>query len=222
MIRTIVTQIKTHLAFSIPWVERISGLVTRAVQPVMVNVDGQLAKIGENVYPIADDLEGKQCFESGRYFDMLPSSAYKSVVYFEQTAPVQRLENKDNKGKIWVFQTDVRLVCWLNLKKFGEENPGLADVAMLAIMKRVLETKGQTLEQSGNIPVNDDRLTNARLEVSILGQPVTDRNIFARYSISEIAENLLYPFEFFAIDLRCRFEIGRDCFESILEADEVC
>lgn len=222
MVRTIVTQIKTHLTPSVPWVERISGLVTRATQPIMDTFEGREVKIGDMFFPVADDVEGKACWESGRYFDMLPNSNYKSVLYFEQTSAVQKLDNKDIKGKIWVFQVDVRLVCWLNLKKFGEENPGLADMAMLNVMKRLLETKGRGLVGAGDIPINDERITNGKLDVLVLGQPINDSSIFARYSIAAIADNLLYPFEFFAIDLRCRLEVPKECVSEILEAEELC
>jgi hypothetical protein len=224
MIKTIVTQIKNHLVAEtggVSWAERVAGLAIQAERPIMDTFEGRQVKLGSEFYPITDDLEGKACYENGRYYDLLPSSAYKSVIYFEQTAPLLYQGSKDIKGKIWVFEGNIRLVCWLNLKKFGEENHGLSDRAMLTIIKRLRANKGQGVG-TGSIPVNDDNYTDARLDVTIIGSPITDRLIFGRYTIAQIAENLLYPFEFFAIDMKVRFEVGKECVSEILEADPVC
>lgn len=228
MVGTIITQIKnylTDLGEGLTWAERVAGLVSRAERPIMMEVEGRQVQFGVDAFPISHDVEGKKCWETGKYYALLPSHTYKSVIYFEQTSPLVFAGPKDIKGKIWVFTGNIRLVCWINAKKFGVDTPGLSDRLMLMVLKRMVRdrpNKGHTLANSSIIPFIDDNFINPHLEVLILGQPVTDSSIFGRYTIGAQAENLLFPYEYFAIDMQFRFEVGKECIIDVYEADPIC
>lgn len=221
MIKTMIHAVMANLK-EIEWAEKVCGLAIPVTRPIMTIRDGEKYKTGEEIFPISDDLAGRSTLDKGGYLDLLPSSKYKSVIYFEQISPVRFAGFKDmSRRKIWIYEAQTRLVCWLNLKKFGWTKSGLADLANLAIQKKILAEPGEQ-PNSGRILVLDEFYTGAILDAAIIGNPINDKSIFSKYSVSEVVDNLLYPFEYFAIDINCHFEVGRDCFTEILVNDEIC
>jgi hypothetical protein len=223
MIATVATAIKDHIVSNLPWAERVGGLAIVAKQPIMTTIEGEQRKTGENLFPITNDLEGRTCWESGRYFDLLPGSAYKSVIYFEQLREVRFSDDllQVDKFRRFSWTGQIRLVCWLNLKKFGWENTGLADLCLADLVSIILANERKV--PFGRIVVDNEMFTNAYLDIRIGGEPIRDGNvIFSRYSVSEVANNLLYPFEFFALDLDFIFSVGRNCITKPEILTELC
>lgn len=74
MIQTVCDKLKARLS-GLDVTERLAGLV----QPARVK-----KSTGIFVYPSARDTIGVECWEGGKYNELLPNSEYKSVLYMEQ------------------------------------------------------------------------------------------------------------------------------------------
>ena len=215
MIHTIIEPIRTKLE-TLSFADRVAGLVIPVTQPTMK--DGR--KIGQITYPVACDVTGARCWEDGKYFDLLPGDAFQSVLYFEQLSDTTLTGFKDSKDRIMVFEADVRLVGWLNLKKLGYPDCSITSRLVLSIIKAIQETKGERARTAGKFTVTDAAFTNAKVEADFRGQKIRDRAIFSKYSFYK---ELLYPFDYFALDFHVWFEVGKECFtEFALQAEITC
>lgn len=217
MIHTITEPIKAAiqampLFFSSGLDTRIAGIVT----PV-TKVD---PKTGTRfVFPISCDVDGLACWEQGRYFELLPNDLYAAVLYFEQLTDVRFEGYLDSKDKTMIYRADLRLVGWLNLKKFGATDCTITSRLALGIIKALTATKGESSRTSGRLSVIDSAYDSAIVEVEPVRQVRQDASIFSRYTIKE--SNLLYPYDYFAIDCACTLHVGRECFDQITVATEI-
>ncbi len=214
MIHTIVAPIKDAISamplFTTGTDTRIAGIV----RPSEKEKDGK-----RFVFPAAFDVEGRKCWEQGRYFELLPNDLYRSVIYFEQLTDVRFETYKDSKDKIMIYQVNLRLVSWVNFKKMGSTDLTIIDRLALGIIKTLTATKGEVSRTSGKLSVTDANFTNAVLEVVPVSQVRQDRSIFSRYTLKE--DNLLYPWDYFAINLACTLYVGRECFTEVVAGAEI-
>lgn len=214
MIHTIVTPIKDAIAtmplFTTGTDTRIAGIV----RPSTRYKDGR-----SFVLPAAFDVEGRACWEQGRYFELLPNDLYRAVVYFEQLSDVRFEGYKDSKDRIMIYQVNLRLVCWVNFKKMGTTDLTITDRLSLGVIKALTATKGEISRTSGKLTVTDGNFTNSTVEVEPVSQVRQDRSIFSRYTIKE--DNLLYPWDYFAINLACTLYVGRECFTEVVAGEEI-
>ncbi len=150
---------------------------------------------------------------------MLPNDLYRSVIYFEQLTDVRFETYKDSKDKIMIYQVNLRLVSWVNFKKMGSTDLTIIDRLALGIIKTLTATKGEVSRTSGKLSVTDANFTNAVLEVVPVSQVRQDRSIFSRYTLKE--DNLLYPWDYFAINLACTLYVGRECFTEVVAGAEI-
>lgn len=215
MIDTIIAPIKTAIAamplFTTGTDTRIAGLVS----PI-----SKKDKEGKPfTFPISCDVDGTACYEQGRYFDLLPNDLYRAVIYFEQLSDVSFTGYKDSKDKIMIYESSLRLVGWINLKKFGSTDCTITSRLVLGIIKALTATKGEISRESGQFAVSDANFTNAVVELVIDQQVRQNPNIFGRYTLKET--NLLYPWDYFAIDLTCNLYVGRECFVEVTAGAEI-
>jgi hypothetical protein len=52
--------------------------------------------------------------------------------------------------------------------------------------------------------------------------PPKDANIFARYSYNDGKQYLLYPYDYFAIDIETMFDVNSSCVPELQVKDEDC
>lgn len=179
------------------WIDKIAGLVQTA------NIQ---EKIGDNIteksYPIACDVTADACIK-GHYKDLIPDSKKKSVLYFEDRGGVQ-FESREG-GKLR-YTASLRLVGWLNLKLLLEDscgtstgNCGVSGAYVIEIIKAL-----------PYIPFDVGDFYSITIEPP--SQVERSVDIFSRYTYSEEAtQYLLYPFDFFALDIDVEFTIIPEC-----------
>lgn len=173
------------------------------------------------VFPASCDVDGRACWEQGRYFDLLPNDLYKTVGYFEQRTDVRFTGYLDEKDRIMVYQTDIRFVSWLNMKKLGQSDCTITARVVLDVIRTLTATKGETSRNAGRLAVTDAAYTNAVIEVEPVRQVLQDRTIFNRYSYQRSGDEILYPWDYFAIDFLTTFLVGRECFDSVAAGAEI-
>lgn len=211
MIRVICETLKGLLT-NMDYVERLGGVVMPVTQEV-VNEEGVPTRY---VFPITCDAEGTACVESGKYFDMLPNDAYKSVLYFEDRTGVafgawQRKYNEQT------FRGVVRLVGWLNLAKMGFDSCSVTDRIVMAIIQSLHSTKPLP------ITVTETGWTGAQLDVEKVDLVRRGENLFAQYTWAQTQQAIIYPFDTFGMDITFTLKTGVDCVDApALESEILC
>jgi hypothetical protein len=194
MISTIITELKTKI-LTLGLTERFGGLV----QPVTQDLDGN-----RFTFPISCDVSGKECFETGKYADLVPNSSYKSVLYFEQIGDMGQPEYVGPKRNALKWSATLRLVGWLNLDKLGETDCAVTDQVVYTIIDKVLENNGQ-------YSITNAAFTNATMNVRMDRIVKKSPDIFRNYTYSEFVGNLVYPFDYFAVDFDVDLIVPKSC-----------
>ena len=170
------------------WIDKIAGLV----QTVNIKID----KVSKS-YPISCDVDYEVCIK-GAYQDLAPNSKKDSIVYFEDKGVsfVQRIGNRIK------FRSSLRLVCWLNLKNiYGAtcdaevEHGNVSGDYVIEVIKAL-----------PSVPFSEGDFIG--ITITDISQAERSVDIFSKYTYNEQAtQYLLFPFDFFALDLQIEFTI---------------
>jgi hypothetical protein len=197
MIEPIINQIALGLDIDLNWADVITGVCE--VLRLKMGADGTV----EKVIPGYLNTNPSTC-NTSRYLDLVPNSGKKSIIYFDNLSESVESENRYYKQ----MNASLRLVCWVNLP--------LIDKSL---------TNAITLQQDvlKNLPV---RVANqspfAWNRVSVLG---VERNesIFSAWSYDEAEKQyLIFPFDYFAINLSINYRYLTNCPLPINEDPDLC
>jgi hypothetical protein len=209
----IINPIKTSIE-ELGFIERSAGIV----QPVSKTFkDPESGSERRFTFPVADDLTGVHCLESGLYFEMLPNDKYTTTSYFEEVGPLTFNGYADEypKRKFVDFTGRFRFVCWLNLKKLGISEARAPETVFITILRKFLENDGR-------FTYTDDDLTgDAYIEYVPQSRPIRGSSVFSRYTLPERLVNVLYPFDYFAIDFTARLVFSKDCLDDFTAGVEL-
>lgn len=190
------------------YVDKLAGLVKRIekVETYTDTVDGveSTFRVGKS-FPAYCQLSTDEC-ETGDYTDLVPNDTRASIIYFEDGGSVMI----DHKAGKYQYESTLRIVCWLNLKRFNAPGCSLSQYIVPQLIHAL--PKG---------PFNDGDFLTIQL-VTASEQP-KDANIFAKYTYDEPkTQYMMYPFDFFAIDIRVRFWTSRACFTEFEQITPSC
>lgn len=175
--------LKTYLE-PLSWSDRLSGIV----QTVSIKTGSNENPV-DKTYPVSCNITAEQGIK-GDYLNLAPDSKKKSILYFEDKS-VSFVERLGNRLK---FQSSLRLVCWLNLGLIGD-NPGVSGDYVISVIKALPTTPIQTADF-------------VSIYISAISQVERDVSIFSKYSYNEQStQYLLFPYDFFALDLTIDFVI---------------
>lgn len=201
MNRDIANIVKDKIS-DLPFIDRISGLVRTL--SYTETVDGQTYQYK---YPISCDVTYDDCVNNERYKDMIPNSDLRSLIYFEDNGA----NILDSNGRGINFTSNIRLVCWLNIKKFDTTDCSVSGYVASHIIRRLL-TSGRF---SSGI-YNDIHFVISQI-------PEKTSNIFQYYTYSEAStQYLLYPYDYFALDIKVMYSVMYNCLINIDNADIIC
>ena len=205
MIKDIANILKAKLQ-PLPFVDRLAGVVQIARS--QETVEGKLI---QTRFPISCDVNGEDCAEGGqRLIDLIPNSEKKSVFYFEDIGGAQFIDRTRNDLN---FQANLRLVGWLNMKELGKNQCSVTSLIVANVIRALTQ---------GKKTFNEDPFT--RITIEINQQVLNNANIFSDYTYKETeTQYLMYPYDFFALDLRVFFSINENCMDTfILEPADEC
>lgn len=187
----------------LPFVDRYGGLVRTARRTIDASKDPSVNKFVRQSFPVACDVSGEECWESGRYLDLVPNSQYKSLVYFEEIQPLTAngMANKFPKDIRLKFSAVVRLVGWFNIPGIGQESCSVSSAAFGSFYKVF------------------DRLNRARIDLPFIAnaeflfrsQVNKNENIFSRYTYDENSNLLFYPYDTIGMDYVINLHIDPKC-----------
>jgi len=202
MIQEIGEIIKARL-IGINFVDRLAG-ITQVVSYQERTRDE--AKIEER-FPAACDVESLNCGEDkSRLKDLVPDSKKRSVIFLEDISGAQftgRTRNDLN------FTANIRLVAWINQQKLGKDNCSVTGPIMAKIIGAL-----QTTSPFNNAPYT-------RISISIGRIVPKTPAIFQRYTFPLTEKQyLMWPFDYFALDLVVKFSMNENCQEPFIIGPE--
>lgn len=178
---------------ALPWVDRYGGLTRNAIQ---VKVDEETGFSEELVFPVSSTTTGN-CFETGKYKELIPNDAYKSVSFWALNGPIQVTPDKVGHADTIRYQGFADFKAWINLKKLGlaqEYNPLIPVTLMNAVNPE---------------SINIDGIVMLRIKPAQLN--VRNENVFAGYSFNERITHVLYPYDYFSITFEFYMQVQADC-----------
>lgn len=222
MIQAILKSIKPTIT-SMTWVDRYAGLAMPVSRTKVISTgsttggatgsttdDGGYKQEGKETFPIASDVDMKRCWETGDYQDLVPNSKYKSVIYWEDLTGLQEVNRRRISGgrHLVGMQATLRMVCWLNMKKLGyESNDGTSKFQLDAM--KTLMIDDIVLDNQTNI-----KITYAKMRVvEILKRD--HQLIFGQYSYGGQSDLFVYPWDFFALNVRLNVVMSNECAERL-------
>ena len=147
-------------------------------------------------FPVSCDVSHRDCI-SNKQHHLVPDSKLKSLIYFEDNGASPN--GKTSRGL--TFTGSIRLVCWLNNDKLGVTGCNSSSYATAQLVTLLLQVKNI----NGQTPLN-------LITVDDIAIPRKDSSIFSRYSYNELTNQyLLYPYDYFALDLTVTYEIPFAC-----------
>lgn len=165
------------------------------VQPVVDTKFGDKdAKISKKMPVSYDTTLGTTA--KGTERQLVPDAGKKSILYFEDFGSTQDTAGK--AGKISLISS-IRLVFWCDKSKIGYgKYDEVTDLFIDYILHRLI--KGSAMAGNGL----------SRVFVSNPKILIQDAAIFSRYNYDEeVSQYLRPPFEYFAIDLTCKYQLNR-------------
>ncbi len=206
MINSII-QSFTEKVTALNWVERYGGLVRPAVKTF---IDENSGLIYNKTYPVSCDVTEKECWEKGRYQDLIPNDRYKSITYFEQRGSIAIRETQFGGRDVLEFSAPMLFVAWLNLPKLGISecsSPVFEASAIKMLMNMgVIELPFQALG----------------FKVIIDGSSPKNEGVFTKYSYGDKFGLLLYPFDFFSISIIVRWYVQPQCLPDYEPSEPIC
>lgn len=216
MINEIVKLISPKI-IALPWVERYGGLVRTAVRQVNVNVaeDREDRPIWQRqAYPVSCEVSGTDCWDNGRYMDLLPNEGVKSIVYFEElTGMTFNGLDATYPGRVKVqnWTGEVRLIAWINQPALGMNECSIsADIAG-SLLNALMSNGGKLTGHPWQ----------AYVKMEVIGQEPKTNGLFARYTYDPQSELLFYPFDFVALRVRLTMQVNANCIPDFTPAEPV-
>ncbi len=177
------------------------GGIVRAVTIPQEIGDGQYAG---KTFPVSCYLSASDCFDSGKFMDLVPDERYASVAYFEQLGGASLAASGPNRRE-WAFEEQLRFVCWLNYPALGLDDCLGPERFALAFLAAVDGTRNFTVDGiSGRLDI-----TRARL------LPRDNMQVFGRYSYAGKQHVFFSPYDFFAVDLVAKATVNGACIQDV-------
>lgn len=161
-------------------------------------------------FPVSMSLTASECFDQGKYINLVPDDRYKSVAYFEGlNSPARVTFSREKRAMATITQT-VRFTAWLNIPKLGwttMDNVGLAAVGTVAMLEG--EYPVTYAGQEGRMRVADATIYLDR------------NNAFGGYSYQDKQALFMWPYGFFSVGLTCTILLPLSCLSEIETASPI-
>ena len=191
MNQAIASIIKGHIE-NLDFVDKIAGLTS----VTYFDIKGPDNNLVTKSFPIACCVTADDCKE-GAYNDLMPDSKYNTVIYFEDKGVT--FEKSESNWKY--YKSNLRLVCWINVAKILADNCKVGKSCTLSahFIAEIIRALPEFPEQ---------HTVFSHVYSEVVAQEVRSNSIFAAYTYDEKhAQYLMYPYDYFALDIETRFAI---------------
>lgn len=192
MMKELANVLKSQLT-NITFLRTVAG-ITQAVKDVKYRSDDNTQIVKK--MPVSYDTSLGTSSFVGKERELIPNKGRQSILYFEDFGSTSDPKGRANSRS---FISNIRIVCWfdkleLGFTKYEDVTAKFID----EILSRLIT--GTAINQSGIL----------RLMVSNPRVLIQDANIFSRYNYTEeTVQYLRPPYDYFAIDLTCKYELRR-------------
>lgn len=147
-------------------------------------------------------IEPKYCEVSEQNKDLVPNSKETGIAYFEDGG----YKRIDGNKRTNVFEGDLTLVVWLNMKKIG-------DYSITEICKSLLSQLPSQL--------NDETFQSAKITIEAV-KPKRP-SPFEKYTYNEAEKQYLnFPFDYFAVKIKHVVRVSKNCSSNIILNPQEC
>ena len=176
----------------LPWIDKLAGMT----QVAKIQQTSDNRKV-EKRFPISCAMEYDDACKEGCYDELAPNSKYQSVVYFEDGS----FSFRERRGKRLHYESNIRLVAWLNYKLLRGAGCGSTGEYILDIIKALPD-----------VPQDIDAMRG--VTITVTSQARRDSGIFSAYTYNEFqTQYLLIPYDYFALDIKTEFFVIPECHE---------
>ena len=176
------------------FIDKIAGLVAAVTFDMKAKDNTTVQK----TFPIACCVTPAECGKEGAYYDLMPNSAYKTVIYFEDRG-VNFVKAESN----WIYYiSNLRLVCWINIEKLLETGICKSEIPCTYAAHIIADI----LRQLPQFPQN---ISPFSFVYSVIeSEDIRSSAIFSQYSYDERhVQYLMSPYDFFALNIKTSFAI---------------
>lgn len=166
------------------WLEVWGGLIRVFDHPIL-NENGSIKET--LTYPVVCNADLNQCENQDPQVCLIPSDEWRSMAYLEL---IRFAKDRNNKTKHESWSGSVRLVVWLNLAKLGINSCDQTCLFTASIIKKLNSKKS-----------NYDLGFPAHVKIKVEREENNKRNIFSAYSPKLYRNWMLYPCDYFALDI---------------------
>jgi hypothetical protein len=187
------------LAQGYEFIDKIGGLI----RPISFDARNSENANDTITLPVSCDYSPETCNQE-QLTEFVPDESYLSVIYFEGNA----INYRDLNSKYYEGNTNLRLVCWLNMPKLGT----IECNSSIDIIQQIISEIPKTLTIANMINV---RISTGAIE--------KNNSIFSAYTYDEKAtQYLMPPFDYFAININVQFWLARACAPLFMKGEPVC
>jgi len=185
------------------FIDKIAGLVAAVTFDMKAPNNTTVQK----TFPIACCVTPEECGKEGAYYDLMPNSKYKTVIYFEDRG-VSFIKAESN----WIYYvSNLRLVCWINIEKLLETGICKAEIPCTYaahIIAQIIRS----------LPQHPQNITPFSFVYSVIeSEDIRSSAIFSQYTYDEKhIQYLMSPFDYFALEIKTNFAVclrGTDYYE---------
>jgi len=198
MVRLIEQTLKP-LILDLGFVGQYGGLAI----PVNIRDEGE-SGIVSRIFPVSCYLSASDCFETGKYNDLVPDDRYASVAYFEQRGG-STVSTDGPKRREWLFTEEMRFVCWLNYARLGLDDCRGSERFAIAALSKFFGVNDVSVDGlEGRLNIRRARIV-----------PKSHQEVFGRYSYGDKQWAFFFPYDFFAVDFTAELTIGGGCVQDV-------
>lgn len=202
-----VAHVLRNRILNVPFADVVAGLAQTLTSKKALGDEENKTTITQK-FPVSYDVvyAGQDCM--GQEFPLIPDSGKKSIMYFEDFG-VTLTERHNNMN---YYTSRLRFVCWMN--RANLVNTWYTEISGPAMNACINAFQGTGAVSSGIITAMTTQVTSI---------PPQDAALFNRYSYEEDTRQYLRPpFEFFALDLTCKYRVSDRCVDQIDWTGSTC
>lgn len=203
MIRLIEQALKSQIT-GLNFIEKYGALA----RPLTVKVaTSQPDRFRSAVVPVSCDVSHEDCFEGGKYKELIPDESYMSLAYLEQ----QNGARVTSARQLLNGEEDLRLVVWLNYKKLGIADCAGTTRFALAIAKAI----------RGHREFSVDGVDGTLHVINMRFVEDDPKAVFGKYDYGDKEKFFFWPFGFIAIDFTAKVSVNPNCLTDITLGTEI-
>lgn len=183
---------------ALSWVQRYGGLA----KPVQIISQTGTPKTAAVAHYIGTPQKQDQTslLQEKRYKFLVPDRNIKSIIYYEQPQP-EVLVDGFGRQNYCRYETTIKLIGWLNLKKIGVEETTIKGKCMQHIISIFNNRFWGDTDSTRNATTKNITPDNAEATL----------NLFSKYSYADKQFLHFYPYEVFSINIPVRYTIYTNC-----------